>query len=915
METSESAITGAGAYPGVLGQATVGTNAAQGVSQTAPKGAQTPPGPSPNACGGEEGAETTAANLLSSVRLASEIEVPAEGKPSAKIWLIGEAPGETEVRERRPFCGQAGKVLDGLLAEAGINRKDCYVANIVPYRPLGNRFEEFYKKDGSPSALLERSREALRARIRDAKPHVVIALGAEPLKNLAAGHFEGGITAWRGSVIAGPDGAKILASYHPSYLLRSWSDRPLAVHDLRRGLVESREAGLKKRPRETTINWSFERLRDALIDLQHAKKVAFDIETSQGEITSIALAPTAEFAVVVPLAFRGRRYWSAEEERILKGFTREVLEDPKVLKIAQNAQYDMIWLADKWGVKVAPLYMDTLVAHNLSMPEYDKSLAFQCSIYTDINYYKFNARTDDPDTYSRYNAMDAMATFECAEQIEKHLREDGLWDFYRTLPHALLEPLREMSLRGIRVDTVLRDAMIRENSTEKAALVTAMREDSSIVAFERDVLQGSVVEKLRKAWQASVAKCEASGKFPKSCIAGKYPKFEDYLHFKSKDLPSFNPDSTKQLQDYLYKYRKFQPIFARRNDGSRTLTADAAAIKKIQTKAQEPILQAFLDFADLAKEGEFLGAKLEPDGRMHCTYDITGTETGRLSSKKYVYDTGANLQNQPAGKKKESSLRRIFVPDSGKVFIQRDLKQAEAWIVAFESEDPFFMDAIRSTDIHRRTASLIFRKPEAEISKRERDLAKRCVHALNYGMGYIKFAEQIGISIVEARDLRNRYFAAFPKLGLWHSTIKLRLERTRELKTPMGRKRQFSAGWNEDLWKEAWAYVPQSTVGDLLNVGFLEFWRWLKAPVDANFFKSDGKSVEHVSNEEHFDCQIMLQIHDSLVVQCPPEHAELIAAKLKSCLEREIVVNGHRITIPTDCSMGPNWLDLKEVKE
>lgn len=828
------------------------------------------------------------------MRLASTLEVPGEGDLRSRIWLIGESPGEQEVKEQRPFCGQAGKVLDGILAEAGISRQECYIDNLVRFRPHNNKFEEFYGTD-----LLEQSRAQIENLITTHRPKIVVGLGNEPLEHLGEGVLSGGISLWRGSIISCCSGVKFMPTYHPSYLLRAWADRPLAVHDLRRAKAESWDSEIRRRKREIHLNRSFRDTLRALEDIyEKSTFVSFDIETEANtHISSIALADSPEFAVVIPITFRGKSHWGDSELAELRSRIKQILENPKIQKIAQNAQYDCIWLKDKWNIEVAPLYMDTMVAHSLLMPEYDKSLALQCSIYTDIPYYKYQGKSDDPDTYFRYNGTDALATFECAQEIQEQLEEDGLWEFYQTLPHQLLTPLRELSLRGIRVDIKLREEMLKEGEAERAALVELIRGDESIRKFEAQTLRKGAEDKIRDKWNRSRDSLVGKAKKSKASISIKYPTPEDYINARQRDLPQFNPDSPAQLVQYLYEFRRWKPIYADRSDGKRSVTANAAALKKLLVQYQEPLLQALLDLADITKELEFLRARLEPDGRLHCTYDITGTETGRISSKKYVYDTGANLQNQPAGKRKESSLRRIFIPDEGKVFIQRDLKQAEAWVVAFLSKDPFLMDAIRSSDIHKRTASLIFRKPECDISKRERELAKRCVHALNYGMGYIKFAEQVGVSGVEARDLRNRYFAAFPRIQMWHSEVKMKLAKDRELETPFGRKRQFTAGWSEDLWKEAWAYLPQSTVGDLLNVGFVEFWEWLK------------------KGGQHFDCQIMLQIHDSLIVQCPPEHVKVIASKLKSCLERPININGHTITIPTDCSVGPNWLDLKERKD
>lgn len=869
--------------------------------------------------------------------LASEIRVQGVGPINAKIMFVGESPGEQEVLNHEPFVGLAGGVLNGLLAEVGIARQEVRLENVVEFRPKGNKFKEFYetvveggKKQIRPSQLLKEEIARLHKRIAEARPNIIVCLGEEPLKAVSGRTFKGGITNWRGSVISGVGGCKIIGTFHPSYLLRAWSDRPLTALDLRCAKEESWFPEIRRKKRIIEINLPYEVLLNRLADIRdNSTFVAFDIETNVEArfITSIAFADAPDYAVVVPIVFKGRRYWTDREEETLKGYVKEILEKEEIQKIAQNGQYDMLWLHDKWGINVNPLFMDTMVAHSLSLPECKKGLDFQCSIYTDIPYYKYELKTDDADTYFRYNATDALATFDSAMVIQENLAEDDQWDFYQNLPHRLLAPLREMSLRGIRIDLKLRKEMTVSNHKGQDRLVEIIREEPTCREFDRKVIKKNAQLKIVARWYESKAKCDAKGKSTKASICVKFPNPDEYIKARVSELPEFNPNSSDQLIKYFYEFREWKTILKTRKDGKRTPTADEEAIKKLLSLYQEPVLQTMLDLHSLIKESEFLEAKLEPDDRLHCSYDVTGTETGRISSKKYIYDTGANLQNQPAGKRKPSELRRIFIADPGKVFVQRDLKQAEAWIVAFLSEDPFLMEAIQSRDIHRYVAGLIFRKPPEEVTKVEREKAKRCVHALNYGMGYMKFAETAGISIVEARDLKNRYFAAFPKLTMWHSDIKMHLAKDRVLVTPMGRKREFAAGWNEDLWKEAWAHLPQSTVGDLLNVGFLEFSDWLKrpfqgvdvgigmiGPVTGRVMPLHAKPGAKM-NEQVYDCQPMLQIHDALVVQCPEASVPAIAARMKSDLEREIEVNGHKITIPSDCSVGPNWLDLKEVKK
>ena len=843
-------------------------------------------------------------------RLASDVRVVGEGPERPKIMIVGEAPGEVEVKQGRPFAGPAGKVLDGLLREVGINREECYVDNVCQFRPKGNKFEELYdkRKEGAktvkvPSDVLKSEETRLHNEIAKRDPNIVLALGSHPLRILAPQTCNGGIGNWRGSVINDASGRKIIGTYHPSYLLRQWQDRPIAAFDLAKAKKESETREVKRLERNSYIPDTFKAARYRLEHmLATASRIAFDIEVEgRDHIICIGMAPTPTHTLIIPVTFRGKVYWSPDEWSVLKGLLQQIMESKRIEKIAQNAQYDMIWLKREWDIDVRPLYMDTMIAHSLLMPGFEKSLGFQCSLYTDIPYYKFMGKTMDAGTMYRYNGLDAMATRECADRIEEYLRKENMWDFYNTLPHQLLEPLREMSMRGLAINQPLREEMTHDNKEEQKKLTEAITQDPEIQRFEATHLRRIAKAKIAKRWEASKQKETERDKPRGGSIYGKFPTLGGYITSRAKELPTFNPNSSPQLISYLYGFRKFKPIFAVRADRTRTPTANRDALEKLLSSHQEPILSALIDLHDLVKESEFLCAKLERDGRLHCTYDITGTETGRISSRKYVTDTGANLQNQPAGKRKDSNLRRVFVPDSGKVFMQRDLKQAEAWVVAYLSRDPFFMDAIRSSDVHRRVGSLIFRKPEADITPRERDMAKRCVHALNYGMGWHKFAEIAKLGLIEARGLRNRYFAAFPKLGMWHAEVKQYLMGNRIITTPLGRKREFSGPFGEALWKEAWAYVPQSTVGDLLNIGFLEFWRWLK------------HDVRGVPFEVEFDTQIMLQIHDSIVVQCPEKHAEYIAGQMKRCLERPLTIHGKTFTIPSDCSIGPNWKDLKEV--
>jgi DNA polymerase-1 len=346
----------------------------------------------------------------------------------------------------------------------------------------------------------------------------------------------------------------------------------------------------------------------------------------------------------------------------------------------------------------------------------------------------------------------------------------------------------------------------------------------------------------------------------------------------------------------MYKDMGYKPKYKRRiGNGSseNTVTVDEEAIQDIARVNPRKEFNLVLEIRALKKIlSTYLRAKLDKDNRIRTTYLITGTETGRLASRESVHGTGTNLQNVPKG-----IARRLFIPDSYKLFVSGDLSQAEARVVAYlAGEDALIRLFESGGDIHRKNASSIFRVQEASVTDKQRQLAKRVVHASNYGMGPITFAKNAGISVQEAKRLLNAYFATYPGIKLWHMATVTRLNKSRMLTTPFGRKRLFMGTYNESLKKVAYAYVPQSTVSDILNTGLLNVY-------------------DEISS---MDAQILLQVHDSIVVQCLPDDFQRICLIIKNSLERSIKIKGidgvvRDCRIPCDLQAGWNWDELDTV--
>ena len=767
-------------------------------------------------------------------------KVPAIGPPDAKIMIVGEAPGETEEREGLPFVGLSGKMLDTMLREAGTERAQCYITNVVDQRPPDNNFEVFYDEDGEPTKLLTANIERLRQEILAVKPNVIVCLGNEPLSAVAG---KRGISKWRGSIIPGTlvPGTKVVGTYHPAAVGRMYEWRPVAVMDLVRAVEQSTYPELQLTQRTLRVGLPFEELRaelERLRGLGPDERISFDIETAARQVTCIAFSDRADGAVCVPFWWDGKSCWPEDEELRLWELVTQVLGN-SAGKIVQNGGYDLLFLRDVMSIEVNNLYMDTMLAHHAVYPEFEKGLDFLCAMYTDQPYYKDGLHAKDPMAYWRYNALDACVTFEVAECLEKELREFRTDRFYFTYVHKLIHPLIEIGAHGIKIDLAKREAAIKEY--------------------------------MLKLIEAQV-KLDATVGHP------------------------LNVHSPKQMMKFLYEeLPNTRQTKSRKKRGSdeykETQTSDAATIAKLAKESPHPAYDLILEIRERKKIlSTYLEASVDSDGRMRTSYNIAGTRTGRLSSRETIYGTGLNIQNVPPG-----LARSLFVPESGATFIQGDLSQAEARVVAYLAEDERLIRVFaEGGDIHRKNASIIFNKSEEMVTDTERQLAKKIVHASNYGMGPRRFREvvreevDVEISEAEARRLLSLYFSQFHGIPRWHMNVQAQIRKNRTLVTPYGRKRMFFGYVGDDLFKEAYAFIPQSTVSDHLNHSLLGLYE--------RFGQEPGRGA-----------RVAAQIHDALIVECPDAKVGDTIDVMKYFMERPIIIAGRECMIPADFKVGKSW--------
>jgi len=772
-----------------------------------------------------------------------------EGPEDAKIVIVGEAPGNQEVREGRPFVGGAGQLLDQMLGRVGIRRRDCFVTNVCHTQPPGNDFAWFYKKQNLPLFLAGVLR--LKADLERIKPNLVIALGAQPLRALTG---KQGIDKWRGSIIESnlAKGLKVLPTYHPAYILRVYDYKAVAEFDLSKATRESTYPEIRRPkrdylldPQDTTL------ILQVASEMSKAEYLAVDIECWQRDDGSWELA-------CVGFSDRPDRAMVLDARDKFKRLVIRQLVGSAVPKVMQNGTFDCTVLEQN-GIVVKNFAWDTMIAHHALYPEcasggdemtelagkkrqsaFGKGLKFLTSFYTDEPYYKDDGKlwkeTNDLQLFYKYNATDAAVTREIRDVQEADLREFGVRQVF-DWSMQLVDPLMRATNRGIRIDLEARRRLTTFYEAECARLQALL-----------DHLAGGPV----------------------------------------------NVKSTPQVQALLYDKLGLP---AQRKRGTGRPTTDKDAINALAGKSKHPALHTILairERRDLLER--YLYASIDSDGRMRCSFDLTGTRSRRLSSRQSIHGSGTNLQTIP------EPLRSMFIPDEGKVFIYRDYSQAEARVVArlarCQGLIELFDDPTR--DVHKENAARIFGKPVQDVTKTERYLAKRVVHASNYGMEAKRLveivnqdAESTGVRINErqAQDLLDRYFMIYPEIKntFWREVAD-EIRYTRVLTSPFGAKRTFYGRFDDKLLRDGYSWKPQSCVGELGRLAIIEICK--RVP----------------------KAEFLLNVHDSILVQCDNDPATIyeVAIGMEEAMKIPITIDGQSFYIPTDCKVGMNWANKSE---
>jgi DNA polymerase len=332
------------------------------------------------------------------------------------IFIIGESWGVEEEKQRTAFVGGSGYELTKMLKEAGIHRADCHLTNVFNLHPPSNDLSFLcgprdkaipgYPKllRGNDKSFSHYTGDYVREEFRpelerlsdeliEVDPNVVATLGNTALWALTGRTT---ISKSRGSTVISThcaSGFKILPTYHPAAVLRQWNLRPITIIDFQKALRESTHPEIIRPIREIWIEPTLEDIYEFhRLYIEGVPLISVDIETSGRHITCLGIGASSTRAIVIP--FRdgkrlGRNYWpSAELEREVWGYIRELLGNPSQGKLFQNGLYDVAFLYRAMGIVTRGASEDTMLLHYSLQPESLKGLGFLGSVYTDEGSWK-----------------------------------------------------------------------------------------------------------------------------------------------------------------------------------------------------------------------------------------------------------------------------------------------------------------------------------------------------------------------------------------------------------------------------------------------------------------------------------------------------------------------------------------------
>jgi uracil-DNA glycosylase family 4 len=804
---------------------------------------------------------------------ADEVCEPGFGRNDADIMVVSRMPNSPTYQE----------MIEGELESVGIELSRIFWTSVIKCRA--------FDVDPGKKGLKACTENYLVKEIEAIQPKYILGFGNEALSALTK---HSGIMKWRGRVEE-IDGAKVLATTAPASVVRNPGQKGAWQADLQlfASVVNGYADHVHTRVPKRNIIWNKEQLIKLKKLLDRATLISYDIETAgldewdaSGGIVS--LAGTCEidgkiFLFGIPLDHPQSPFRKSWQKALL--YLKPVLEKvPK--QIAHNGKFDAKWMR-AYGVGMRVTF-DTMLAAHLLDENRLKGLKPLGRMLLGVEPWGIDTRDlrNTPiEEVLEYNCLDTFYTYE----IYKILREDliakpRLLRIFRLLTMPANEKLIEIERQGIWIDPVKLRKAVK-------------------VAFEmRDLCDAELMEYVPEPDE------------PGWPTTGKKAKPAE-----------INFNASNWMRWWFFEHLGF-PVIERgkaKEDGQPgdPSLAEFTMVTLKEMMPDHPVLKALTERSKWQKYCSTYVTRYEEikddNNRIHTTFKLAGTVTGRLSSGKEDEEKitasrdrgrGVNLQQVP----RDAFIRGLFGAPPGWSFVEADYGQIEFRLASFISRDKNALYLIRNgVDVHLEMACKMTGKPRSQITKEERKAAKPVNFGYLYGMWWTKFmlTAKMNYGVIfteaEARASRQAFFDMYPGFEYWHNRQRRLVHAHGKVQSPLGRVRHlpdiFSADRKvqQEAERQAINSPVQSMASDMNVLGMIL--------VDEEFKRLNirGNCLGLVHDAINFEIH-----NDDLAIALPIIKSTMENLPLKKKFGCEL-----DIPIVADLKVGSHWGDAKELND
>ena len=348
-----------------------------------------------------------------------------------------------------------------------------------------------------------------------------------------------------------------------------------------------------------------------------------------------------------------------------------------------------------------------------------------------------------------------------------------------------------------------------------------------------------------------------------------------------------NINSSKQLAEVLFEDLEL-PVIKKNKTGPST---DQEVLEALSGRHE--IIDYILRYRTIAKlKTTYIDGMVDlikEDGKIHTTFQQTIAQTGRISS------TNPNLQNIPIRTEEGRLIRKAFVPSKGSVLLDADYSQIELRVLADLANDEVMLDAFKhGADIHRKTASEVFKVDFDKVTSLQRSNAKAVNFGIVYGIGDYSLSKDLHITRKEAKEYIENYLNTYKGIKQYMEDIVAIGKEKGYVETIMKRRRYIpelkSKNYNVRSFGERVALnTPiQGSAADIIKVAMVKFYNRL--------------------NEENLKAKLILQVHDELIVDCPEDEREKVLEIMKDVMTHAVDL---KVDMKIDVNSADNWYDAK----